>query len=338
MHTGNALGLWRLADHWLSRCALRRLAVLVTLLCLTIGGSAATARAEPRIALVIGNGAYGSVTALDNPESDARLMAATLTRMGFEVILVVDGTQIDMKRAIAQFGRDLRGAGPTATGLFYYAGHGVQSYGNNYLLPVDVALSDQADLDLVGVDAQTILRQMFSAANQTNIFILDACRNNPFTDIPEFNDPGLAEMQAPRGTFLAYATAPGEVAYDGEAGNSPFTSSVVDQMNRPGLSIERMFRQVRVSVLDKTGGLQTPWDSSSLTREFVFNRIAPDVGQGQSAAKTDWDAAQASGDVLDLILFLRRHPESVYADEAQDLLTERMRDRAPSSPTAVAAA
>ncbi len=292
--------------------------------------AALSARAEERIALVVGNSAYATVTSLDNPGNDAQLIATTLERQGFDVRLLMDASQIEMKRGIAQFGRDLRSAGSDATGLFYYAGHGVQSFGANYLLPVDVELNDAADLDLVGVDAQTVLRQMYSAANRTNIVILDACRNNPFSDIPEFGDSGLAEMQAPRGTFLAYSTAPGSVALDGASGNSPFTSAVVDHMNKPGVSIERMFREVRISVLEATHGMQTPWDSSSLTSEFIFNRS----DAGEEAAPTDqgdeaWAMAQASGDTIDLILFLRSHPGSRHADEAQALLTARLRDRAP---------
>ena len=153
-----------------------------------------------------------------------------------------------MKRAIAQFGRELRKAGGDATGLFYYAGHGVQSFGNNYLLPVDVSLSDAADLDLVAVEAQSVLRQMASARNRTNIVILDACRNNPFSEIPELDDNGLAEMKAPTGTFLAYATAPGGVALDGLGGNSPFTQAVVEQIVEPGQPIEQLFEQVRRAV------------------------------------------------------------------------------------------
>ncbi|MBB95318.1 MAG: peptidase C14, caspase catalytic subunit p20 [Rhodobacteraceae bacterium] len=300
--------------------------LVVCLSCLSLA-----ARAQERIALVVGNGAYASVSSLDNPASDAQLMGATLTRLGFDVTLLVDASQVEMKRAIAQFGRALRGAGADATGLFYYAGHGVQSFGANYLLPVDVALNDAADLDLAGVDAQTVLRQMYSAANRTNIFILDACRNNPFVDIPDFDDPGLAEMQAPRGTFLAYATAPGAVAYDGDSGNSPFTRAMVDQMNRPGLSVERMFREVRISVLEQTGGRQTPWDASSLTSEFIFNGGSGVDAMAEVGAVTAWEAAQASGDVVDLILFLRSYPNSPFADEAQALLTERMRDRAPGA-------
>lgn len=302
----------------------RAVLLIVALFC-----AAVPARAEQRIALVVGNATYATVTSLDNPGNDARLIATTLERLGFDVRLLLDATQIDMKRGIAQFGRDLRSAGSDATGLFYYAGHGVQSFGANYLLPSDVALNDAADLDLVGVDAQTVLRQMYSAANQTNIVILDACRNNPFSEIPDFGDPGLAEMQAPRGTFLAYATAPGSVALDGVSGNSPFTRAVVDQMNRPGVAIENMFRQVRISVLQNTSGLQTPWDASSLTSEFIFNRDPTDQGGGDDGAEQAWAAAQASGETIDLIVFLRGYPDSAFADQAQALLTERMRDRAP---------
>ena len=215
-------------------------AVLRTILCwlvLTTG----LAHAEPRIALVLGNSGYSSVSPLDNPAHDARLIGDTLTGLGFDVTLLIDASQLEMKRGISEFGRALREAGPDATGLFYYAGHGVQSFGNNYLLPVDIALNDAADLDLMAIEAQTVLRQMYSARNKTNIVILDACRNNPFSEIPAFNDNGLAEMQAPTGTFLSYATAPGSVALDGLDGNSPFTQALARLLPTPGLPIEQIF-------------------------------------------------------------------------------------------------
>ncbi|MCA0872562.1 caspase family protein [Seohaeicola saemankumensis] len=278
-------------------------------------------RAEDRLALVIGNSAYGTVSALDNPSNDARLIAGTLTGLGFEVTALIDATQIEMKRGIAQFGRDLRKAGTDATGLFYYAGHGVQSFGTNYLLPVDVSLSDAADLDLVAIEAQSVLRQMFSARNRTNIMILDACRNNPFRDIPEFNDNGLAEMQAPTGTFLAYATAPGGVALDGLDGNSPFTSALADLMPTPGLPVEQMFKQVRVAVLEQTGGAQTPWDASSLTSDFVFAAAQQETVPASDIEELQvWRAVQASADPVQLMLFLRGYPNGRYADEARRLL------------------
>ncbi|MQQ10091.1 peptidase C14, caspase catalytic subunit p20 [Epibacterium sp. SM1979] len=242
----------------------------VLLLVLSFALQAVSAVAEPRIALVVGNSAYGQVSPLDNPSHDARLMASTLERLGFDVRLLVDANQITMKRAIAQFGRDLRTAGEETTGLFYYAGHGVQSFGNNYLLPVDVALLDAADLDLVAVEAQSVLRQMASARNRTNIVILDACRNNPFETVAELDQNGLAEMKAPTGSFVAYATAPGEVAFDGEGSNSPFTAALVRQMDVPGLQIEQAFKNVRRDVLSQSQGLQTPWDTSSLVSDFSF--------------------------------------------------------------------
>lgn len=273
-----------------------------------------------RLALVIGNGAYGSVAALDNPVNDARLIAGALTALDFQVALITDATQITMKRAIAQFGRDLRKEGPDTVGLFYYAGHGVQSFGTNYLLPVDSSLLNAADLDLVAVEAQSVLRQMFSARNRTNSMILDACRNNPFTDIPEFNDNGLAEMDAPTGTFLAYATAPGNVALDGLTGNSPFTRSLAGYLATPGLPVEQMFKKVRIEVLEETDGAQTPWDSSSLTSDFMFaapavEEVAYDAGEEQG-----WRLAQASADLQQLITFLRHYPKSVHAPEARKLL------------------
>ncbi|MBL4767763.1 MAG: caspase family protein [Rhodobacteraceae bacterium] len=295
---------------------------LLAIIVLAIAGSA---RAEERLALIIGNSQYGTVSPLDNPANDARAIGSTLSELGFQVTMLIDATQIDMKRGISQFGRDLRKAGTDATGLFYYAGHGVQSYGTNYLLPVDVALSDAADLDLVAVEAQSVLRQMFSARNKTNIVILDACRNNPFSEILDFNDNGLAEMQAPTGTFLAYATAPGAVALDGLEGNSPFTRAVAEQMKTPGLPIEQMFKHVRIEVLEKTGGQQTPWDASSLTSDFVFAE-AVQMTVEELQEQQLWLSVQASADPVQLMLFLRGYPDGTYVDDARKLLASVMED------------
>lgn len=296
-----------------------RLLILLAALPLGWGNRAG---AEERLALIIGNSAYGLVAPLDNPVHDARLMADALTQVGFQVTLLSDASQIEMKRGIAQFGRDLRQAGSDATGLFYYAGHGVQSFGNNYLLPVDVALADAADLDLVAVEAQSVLRQMASARNRTNIVILDACRNNPFSDIPELNDNGLAEMKAPTGTFLAYATAPGGVALDGQDSNSPFTRALVEQIQVPGQLIEQLFKQVRRSVLKQSNGLQTPWDASSLVSDFFFidkSSVPPPVTAGELQV---WQSVQATRDPVQLTLFLRGYPDGQYADAARVLLGE----------------
>ncbi|GAB2185530.1 caspase family protein [Roseibium sp. LAB1] len=302
-------------------------------LILTIGTLPERAYAEPRLALVVGNGAYTTVTPLDNPVNDADLMANALREVGFDVTLVTDSNQNEMITAISRFGSRLRAAGEDATGLFYYAGHGVQSFGANFLLPVDIELQDAADLSLVGVPAQAVLRQMFSARNRTNIVILDACRNNPFVSIPDLSDNGLAEMKAPRGTFLAYSTAPGDIALDGTGGNSPFTEALARHMPTPGMPVETLFKAVRVDVLKETGNQQTPWDTSSLTVDFQFVPAkAPSAEEVE--LRQIWDSVKLSKDPLQVLLFLRAHPDSRYSGEARKLLTALMEKE--TQPTAEA--
>nr|WP_291730313.1 caspase family protein [Leisingera sp. F5] len=298
--------------------------------------------AEERLALVIGNSAYGSVPSLDNPVRDARLIAQTLEGLGFDVTLAADAKQIEMKRAIGQFGRKLRGAGEDATGLFYYAGHGVQSFGSNYLLPVDVALADAADLDLMAVEAQSVLRQMASARNRTNIVILDACRNNPFEAVADLNASGLAEMKAPTGTFLAYATAPGDVALDGTGENSPFTEALAREIVVPGAPVEQVFKQVRRAVLEQSGGGQTPWDTSSLVSDFVFAEGEPEVVMSAAEVQETqiWASVKASRDAMQIMLFLRGYGDGKYADEARGLLSDLMAEelQGGAAPAAASAA
>ncbi len=293
--------------------------------------TALPALAETRIALVVGNGAYGAVSPLDNPVPDATLIARTLERTGFEVTLLTDANRVTLVRAVAQFGRDLRAAGPDATGLFYYAGHGVQSFGANYLLPVDISLTDAADLPLVGLEAQSVLRQMASARNRTNILIFDACRDNPFEKVPDMNDNGLAEMKAPTGTFLAYATAPGSVALDGSGANSPFSAALASRMTEPGLPIEQLFKGVRVDVMEVSGGAQVPWDTSSLTRDFAF---VPGIVRttAEIADEQLWNSVVASRDPVQVLLYLRGNPGSAHEAEARALLAELMSTEIPDAP------
>ncbi|WP_417701396.1 caspase family protein [Pseudophaeobacter sp.] len=283
---------------------------------------------EPRLALVVGNALYGQVAPLDNPVNDANLIANTLKDLGFTVTLATDLRQVEMKRAIAQFGRDLRAAGSEATGLFYYAGHGVQSFGNNYLLPVDVALADAADLDLMAVEAQSVLRQMGSARNRTNLVILDACRNNPFENVADLDESGLAEMKAPTGTFLAYATAPGSVALDGQRGNSPFTQALAHEIVVPGQPVEQAFKAVRRTVLAHSGGQQTPWDTSSLVSDFVFvdSPAAPVLSPAETEELQLWQSVRATRDPVQLMLFLRGYPEGAFTNEARALLSAVMEE------------
>ncbi|EAQ03136.1 hypothetical protein OB2597_13368 [Pseudooceanicola batsensis HTCC2597] len=283
------------------------------------------AAAEERIALVIGNAQYAQVASLDNASNDAGLIAGRLRALDFDVTLLTDATEVDMKRAVAQFGRDLRAGGEDAVGLFYYAGHGVQSFGANYLVPVDASLTVAADLDLVGVEASTVLRQMASARNRTNIVILDACRNNPFDDIPDMDDNGLAEMKAPTGTFLSYATAPGAVALDGVSDNSPFTRALAETILEQDKPIEQVFKDVRVKVIAETGGAQTPWDTSSLTRDFVFlagERLTPE----EAAEERLWVSVQQTRDPIQYMLFLRSYPDGRYHEQARLALNAALAD------------
>jgi len=312
------------------------LIVTVSLFGATVG-QAQNSPPQERIALVIGNSTYMHVSPLDNAINDAQLITQSIRDAGFSVTLLQDATQIDMRRAIADFGRALRDGGPETVGLFYYAGHGVQSFGTNYLLPVDAGLTDAADLDLVAMDASSVLRQMASARNRTNIVILDACRNNPFENIRDLDDNGLAEMKAPTGTYLAYATAPGRVAMDGTGQNSPFSYALAEAIQIEGAPIERVFKDVRVKVIAQTGGVQTPWDTSSLTREFVF-RPGKQLSAEEMAEQQLWNSVAKSRDPVQIMLFLRSYPRGLYQDEARAMLSDvlelELKGGKPAQPVA----
>lgn len=230
----------------------------------------ATTVSGPRVALVVGIGAYGSLGDLANPINDATSLANALRQVGFSVDLAIDPDQRALRQAIARLGERMAAAGPGATGLFFFAGHGVQSRGVNYLIPSRAAINREADLVLEAIPADAVLAQMQEAGVSTNILILDACRNTPFARSFRNATRGLAQMEAPNGSFIAYSTAPGAVAVDGAGQNSPFASALVREVIQPGQPIEAVFRNVRRSVLRETEGEQTPWDSSSLTEPFYF--------------------------------------------------------------------
>jgi hypothetical protein len=233
-------------------------------LCLWL--TAAVAVAESRTALVIGNGAYRDAP-LRNPANDARDMSARLRELGFQVIERTDADRQAMRQALREFEQQLRQR--RGVGLFYYAGHGVQLKGQNYLIPVGVDIRQEFEIPDEGVDAEAVLRAMESAGNGFNIVILDACRNNPFAR--SLGSRGLARMEGPAGTFIAYATGPGAISQDGGAGrNSPYTRHLLATLNTPGLSLEQVFKQVLVAVEQDTGGGQIPWVASSLRGEFYF--------------------------------------------------------------------
>jgi carboxyl-terminal processing protease len=290
----------------------------------------ATAVAEPRVALVIGNSNYGpEIGKLPNPVNDAGLVAQALEQTGFQVIRVTNASQKQMKRAIADFGDKLADAGPTATGLFFYAGHGLQVQGMNYLVPVDADISKEADVDIESVSADDVLKQMEFAGSRVNIVVLDACRNNPLARSMRSVTRGLAPINAVQGTFVAYSTAPGSVAADGAGANSPYSKALAKTIVQPGMGIEEAFREVRTQVMAETGNKQVPWDSSSLTAPFYFRSAAQSVAPaaaapaaaGPSAAETAfWNSIQNSKQAGDYQAYLDQYPTGTFAPLAKSRL------------------
>lgn len=227
---------------------------------------------EKRIALVIGNGKYQHVSALDNPVNDATDISAALKALGFEVITGTDTNLVQMRRLIRQFGEQLERQ--KGVGLFYYAGHGVEVRGRNYLVPVDANISREVETEDYAIDVNLILTHMDDANNGFNIVILDACRNNPFSRgwIRSVDTGGLANVNAPTGTFIAFAAAPGRTASDGKGTrNGIFTGALLKHLKRPNLKLEEVFKATREEVTALTARQQVPWDSSSIQGEFYFN-------------------------------------------------------------------
>jgi len=226
---------------------------------------------EKRLALVIGNADYTYGNTLLNPVNDAIAIKQALTDVGFKVLYYINADQKTMKRAMDDFGEQLKGYN---VGLFYYAGHGIQVKGNNYLIPIDAALKVEQDVDYDCIDAGRLLGKMEAAGSTTNIVILDACRNNPFerqwSGRAGGQGSGLAFMNAPSGSIIAYATSPGKTASDGSGKNGLYTSAILQYIKVPGLSIEEFFKNVRTSVERNSNRAQTPWESTSLKGNFYF--------------------------------------------------------------------
>ncbi|MBF0266057.1 MAG: caspase family protein [Gammaproteobacteria bacterium] len=222
-----------------------------------------------RTALVIGNSAYKD-TPLTNPRNDAEDIANTLTTLGFDVIKVLDGDFKSMNKAVSNFGSTLEKKG--GVGLFFYAGHGIQSAGRNYLIPVDSNIERETELKYSAIDAGRIMDEMGYANNGLNIAILDACRNNPLTRSFRSAKKGLARINnLPTGLLIAYSTAPGKQAADGTGRNSPYTSSLLESLKEKNTPLEMVFKNVIKRVKNETKGAQIPWVSSSVDGDFYFN-------------------------------------------------------------------
>ena len=240
--------------------------VLVVGAALVLTGPAWGQAREHRVALVIGNATYKD-SPLNNPANDAKGMAQSLRAQGFQVIEKINANNVGMRRAVAEFGEKLQEGG---VGLFYYSGHGMQVNGRNYLIPVDAEIRSEAYVSAEALDVDAVLGQLDGARSRVNIVILDACRNNPFARRFRSATRGLAFMQAPTGTFIAYATSPGDVADDGAPGSyGVFTGELIKALREP-IRIEDVFKRVGLAVQQQTQKRQTPWVASNLTGDFSF--------------------------------------------------------------------
>jgi len=224
---------------------------------------------QKRLALVVGNSNYEHGGSLPNPVNDAKAISVALQSVGFEVMSYENVTQKELKMAINSFGQKLKGY---EVGVFYYAGHGIQNKGMNYMIPVEADLQTEAQVEFDCVAADRVLAYMDAAQVKVNVIIMDACRNNPFERSwhRSANGNGLAMMNAPTGSLIAYATAPGRVASDGTGSNGLYTSALLKYLGDPKLTIEQVFKKVRTEVTEKSMGAQVPWETTSLTGDDFY--------------------------------------------------------------------
>jgi formylglycine-generating enzyme required for sulfatase activity len=279
---------------------------------------------EQRVALVIGNASYKDAP-LRNPVNDANDVAATLKGLGFQVILRVNSNRRQMVEAVREFGTSIKRGG---VGLFYYSGHGVQSRGKNFLLPVGAHVEGEGDLEFEEMDANMVLAQMDEAANRVNIVVLDACRDNPYTRSFRSTNKGLAQMDSAKGSFLAYATSPGSVASDGDGRNGTDTKHLLNSLSQPDAKLEEVFKCVRLEVARETGNKQIPWDSSSLLGDFYFTAPGTKVAsqsntviepQLTATQREDafWEDAKSVGNKKAFEGYLSSYPSGRYVSLAK---------------------
>jgi hypothetical protein len=305
------------------------------------------AKADKRVALVVGNSSYRNIAQLENPRNDASLMAETLRSIGFALVggrALIDLDKASFDSAVQNFGNQLTGAD---VALFYYAGHGVQVRGSNYMVPVGANPAKEADVDFQLVDVALVLRQMEGSGTRLNLVILDACRNNPLAGRGLRSIAGgLAQMRAPEGTLISYATQPGNVAQDGDGGNSPYTKALAQTIRRAGLDIFRTFNEVGLAVKRSTGGQQQPWVSSSPIDGNFYFVDAPATSNPPSASTPSAtnEAAQAWGATKDttnpavLEAFIQSYGSSFYANLARARLEELRASATKASPQIAAIA
>ena len=316
-----------------------RILTVVAICAAILTVAAERADAASRVALIIGNSAYKHAAALKNPANDADDMAQALERLGFKVVVGRDLRKPGMESAIREFSRLLPGS---KVALFYFAGHGLQVGGQNYLAPVDARLKSEADLDFEAVSLRLVLKQM-ERERRTNIVFLDACRDNPLAKNLARSmgtrstavGRGLARVETGVGTLIAFATQPGNVALDGKGRNSPFTAALVKHIGSSGKSLSEIMISVRNDVLEETGGQQVPWERSSLTGQFYFStsgqktvvaaaplKTSRDMASDRSVEVAFWESIRDGKNPKAFESYLSRYPDGAFAPLAQLKLDE----------------
>lgn len=297
--------------------------------------SVAKIEGAQRIALVIGNGAYPGVAALKNPVNDALDIAGKLKTLGFKVTLKTNASLKDMLRTLTAFGDSVQQGSEV---VFYYAGHGMQVRGRNYLIPIDADIRTESSVSSESVDVDQLLDKL--AAARLSLVVLDACRNNPFEQRFRGGGQGLASINAPTGTLIAYSTAPGKVASDGDGRNGLYTQELLAAMNIPGIKVEDVFKRVRANVVRKSGEAQVPWESSSLTGDFYFRPgdaqgVAMPSGTSESASPevVFWSSVERGNSVGDYEAYLNRFPGGAFEDLAKTRIAMLKHLQSPAEPS-----
>ncbi len=286
--------------------------------------TATDALSKRNVALVLGNGGYANVGRLSNPVNDASLVSTSLRTIGFEVTTLVDADRPATEKALLEFSKESAGAD---VALVFYAGHGIQYQGKNYLLPVDASLDNEMALRLETVDVDLVLQAMGTA--RTKLLFLDACRNNPFTNRLQLSggnrsvSRGLARIEAATsGTLIAFSTSPDDVASDGTGANSPFASALARYLKEPGLEIRQVLTRVRAEVINATGNKQTPWENSSLLGDLYLGGRGSSTAQAPMALPTPapddaaWERAVSDGSEAALETFAMSFPDSRWTSTA----------------------
>jgi hypothetical protein len=294
----------------------------------------AYASSEARLALLIGNSSYKS-SPLVNPVNDVRLMDSALKDAGFTVIKAENASIREMRRLVRDFGDKLKASG--GVGLFYFAGHGVQVRGENFLVSTDSDIRNEDEVPDDSLNANVILEKMQGAGNRMNLIILDACRNNPFAIKSRSASSGLATMNAPSGSLVAYSTAPGSVASDGTRNNGLYTEHLAKAIRQAGLPVEEVFKQVRAAVRRESNNQQTPWENTALEGQFFFkaqtqvpaiSSIAAPVADPRNAQNNValelamWDSVKNSQRSSELQAYLTQFPDGTFAALARGRIEE----------------